>query len=203
MFQDFRSALIDQICFSHNQIELVFPGFDKKNLSRWQKKGYIIKLRNGLYTFPEFVDKPGFNYYFANRIYQPSYISLHYALNFYGVIPEVIKRITSVSTKKSMQFNNTAGVFVYQTVKPNIFFGYEIKEFDQVGVNIACIEKAIIDFFYLFPFYNSTEEIENLRFDNDILKNDVKLDKLNDYLLIINQKSLNQRISLMKKVYGL
>jgi len=203
MFYDFRNTFFQQVCFSHHQIELVFPKFDNKNLSRWQHKGYIIKLRNGLYTFPEHLDKPGMNLYVANRIYQPSYISLHYALNFYGIIPEVINRVTSVSTLKSKQFSNKLGEFSFQSVRPKLFFGYEIKRTDHWDIQMACPEKAIIDLFYLYPIYKTPEEIENLRFDRSFLKSSINVKKLDDYQYNINNKSLSQRLELMKKVYAL
>lgn len=44
------------------------------------RKGYLVRLRQGLYTFPEYRGKPEFAAYFAGKIYNPSYISLHKAL---------------------------------------------------------------------------------------------------------------------------
>lgn len=203
MFYDFRNVFFEQVCFSNHQIELVFPNFDSKNLSRWQKKSYIIKLRNGLYTFPEYIDKPNLNLYLANRLYQPSYISLHFALNFYGIIPEVINRVTSVSTLKSKQFNNALGEFTFQSVQPKMFFGYEIKKTDLWDVQMASPEKAVVDLFHLFPIYNTLEDMEHLRFDHVSLKESINIKKLDTYLSLINSSTLTHRINLMKKVYVL
>ena len=203
MYIDFKKIFFEQICFSHHQIELVFPKFDKKNLSRWQKKEYIVKLRNGLYTFPEYVNQNGFNLYAANRIYQPSYISLHYVLNFYGIIPEVINSVTSMSTLKSKQFNNSIGKFSFQTVQPKMFFGYEIKRTNSFDFQMACPEKALIDIFYLYPMYNTAKEIEQLRFDDSVLKEIVNLKKMNNFLKRIKNETLNYKVELMKKVYEL
>ena len=203
MFYNFRTIFFEQVCFSHHQIDVVFPNFDTNNLSRWQKKGYIIKLRNGLYTFPEYVDKPNLNLYIANRLYQPSYVSLHYALNFYGIIPEIITRVTSVSTLKSKQFNNVLGEFTFQSVQPKMFFGYEIKKTNQWKVQMACPEKALIDLFHLFPIYNTLDDMEQLRFNPSILKESINLVKLDAFLKHINSNLLNRRIKQMKKVYTL
>lgn len=203
MFIEFRNIFFEQFCFSNHQIELVFPKFDLKNLSRWQKKGYLVKLRNGLYTFPEHTQKHGFNMYVANKMYQPSYISLHYALNFYGIIPEVINKVTSVSTLKSNQFDNSIGEFSFQSIQPKLFFGYETKKTDSFDLLMACPEKALIDFFYLNPMYNTSEEIIQLRFDNTILKESVNIQKLDAFIKKINNNSLSKRIEIMKKVYEL
>ncbi len=203
MFYNFRSIFFEQVCFSHHQIELVFPNFDTKNLSRWQQKKYIIKLRNGLYTFPEYNDKPNLNLYVANRLYQPSYVSLHYALNFYGIIPEVINRVTSVSTLKSKQFNNALGEFTFQSVQTKMFFGFEIKKTELWDVQMATPEKALIDLFHLFPIYNTVEDMELLRFDPSSLRESINIEKLGVYLTRIKSPTLNNRINLMKKVYAL
>jgi len=203
MFYEFRKSFSEQLCFSHHQIELVFAKFDRNNLSRWQRKGYIIKLRNGLYTFPECLNKQAINLYVANRLYQPSYISLHYALNFYGIIPEIINTITSVTTLKTKRFSNDLGEFSFQSIQPKMFFGFEIKKTDLSGIQIASPEKAIIDLLQLYPIYNTTEDMEYLRFDRSILKSTINIKKLDDYNNLLNIKSLNRRIELIKKVYSL
>ncbi|MFP4000150.1 MAG: hypothetical protein ACLFUN_09930 [Desulfobacterales bacterium] len=55
------------------------PGTDQ--FSQWVKKGYIVRLKNGLYTFARALDKirPG---EVARLLYQPSYLSLESALSF-------------------------------------------------------------------------------------------------------------------------
>ncbi len=203
MYQLFRKTFFEHICFSNNQIKLNFPKFDNKNLVRWQEKGYIIKLRNGIYTFSEYLEKEEIDLYIANRIYRPSYISLHYVLNFYGIIPEVINSITSVSTIKTKQFNNVLGNFSYQTINSKMFFGYEVKKANNFDVLMATPEKALIDLFYLYPMYNTYEEIEYLRFDANILKNIINTKILDGYLNKINIKSINNKIEIMRKIYNI
>lgn len=61
-------------------------------------------LRNEYYAFPEFRQFPEASRYVANLIYSPSYISLHSALEFYGMIPEEVVQITSVTTLKAAKF---------------------------------------------------------------------------------------------------
>jgi predicted transcriptional regulator of viral defense system len=68
----------------NKQIYSFEPDFNSNNLTRWVKRGLLVKLRNGFYAFSEYFEKPGFSLYISNRIYKPSYISLHTALAFYG-----------------------------------------------------------------------------------------------------------------------
>ncbi len=59
IYQDFRNEFIDQVYFTSNQVYVWHPDFDKNNLRRWVNKKYLIKLRNGYYTFRELLDTAG------------------------------------------------------------------------------------------------------------------------------------------------
>jgi hypothetical protein len=52
----------------------------------------------------------------ANPLYGPSYISLEYALSYYGLIPERVESITSVTTKRSKKFITPLGSFSYEHI---------------------------------------------------------------------------------------
>ncbi len=99
--------------FNVQQIYAWQPRFNRLNLREWEKKGYIVKLRKEYYAFSDCRSIPGFTRYVANRIYRPSYISLHTALSYYGMIPEAVLQITSVTTLKTKSFNNDFGEYSY------------------------------------------------------------------------------------------
>lgn len=203
-FQDFRSSFYDQISFTIHQVYAWYPGFDKNNLSRWVKKGYLIKLRNGYYTFREYMSIQNINLYLANRIYRPSYISLHTALAFYGLIPESVTQTTSVCTLKTALFRNAIGVFSYKKINPQLFFGYDQLPFlQEKSIQIASPEKALIDLLYLYPFYNSQKELEELRLDEDIMEGHINTSRYFSYLEIIRSNALDKRANLLLKVYNL
>ena len=114
-------------CFNVNQVYAWDPGFNRNNLPRWVAKGLLIRLRQGLYTFPEYKGKADFPYYFANRMYNPSYISIHTALAFYGIIPETVVQITSITSLKTAFFSNPFGDYSYKTVQDDLMFGYDLR----------------------------------------------------------------------------
>lgn len=203
LFLDFKEKMYELVCFSVHQIYNWQPDFNSNNLTRWTEKGYIVKLRNGFYSFPEFINLPGANLFIANRIYKPSYISLHYALNFYGIIPESVVTITSVSSLKTITFKNPLGTFSYQSIKPVLLFGYDEKPFQNMVVKFASPEKAILDLLYLYPFYNSEKDIEQLRFDSSVLENTITRKTLHNHLDQFKSKALENRINLLMKVYQL
>jgi len=203
-FLEFKEQLFDLACFNIYQIYAWQPNFNRNNLTRWVKKGYLVRLRKGYFTFSEYKSKPDYSLYFANRIYRASYISLHTALSFYGMIPEAVVQITSVTTLKTILFTNDFGEYSYKNVKENLMFGYELKPMaDNRTIQFATPEKALLDLLYLYPFYNSEQELEELRLDEDYLQHDLNKDLLMEYCDKFGSKALEHRVKLLFKTYDL
>ena len=203
-YNEFRSKMFDQACFSIDQVFAWQPGFDRNNLSRWIKKGLLIRLRQGWFTFSEYKGKPDFAFYFANRIYRPSYISLHTALAFYGLIPEAVTQVTSVTPLKTAFFINHMGDYSYKTIKKELMFGYILKPLAKnMTLQMADPEKAILDLLYLYPEYNTEKELEELRLDEDYLHADLKRNLLMEYTDRFQSKAMEHRVQMLIKTYGL
>jgi predicted transcriptional regulator of viral defense system len=203
-YNEFRKKMFDLACFNINQVYAWQPDFSRNNLVRWINKGLIIRLRKGYYTFPEFKGKADYPFYFANRIYRPSYISLHSALSFYGMIPEAVVQITSVTSLKTAAFSNEFGEYSYQTVKQELMFGYDLKPMEGGHTFLlARPEKALIDLLYLYPFYDSKQELEELRLDESFLNEDLNKDLLMDYTSRFKVKALERRVMLLMITYRL
>lgn len=203
-FLTFRERLYPMGCFNTNQVLLWEKNFDRNNLTRWCQRGLLVKLRNQYYAFPEYQQMPDFSRYVANRIYTPSYISLHSALSFYGMIPEEVVQLTSVTTQKTAKFENAFGTFHYQNVKTPLYFGYELKTMQNGrGLLFATPEKALLDLLYLNPYYKTEEEMEELRLDEDFMQSDFNKERFSDYLAKIGSKALEQRVRRLIKVYDL
>ena len=200
----FKTKMTELVCFDLNQIYAVQPDFDRNNLVRWKKKGYIVALRNGCFTFPDFLSKPDYAFYFANRMYRPSYVSLHSALAYYGIIPEAVVQITSVSSLKTAFFSNPFGEFSYRNLKSELMFGYDLKPTDKRrSMLFAMPEKAVLDLLYLYPFYNNEQEMNGLRFDEAFMQHDLNVERLNEFAEKFKSKALRKRVDLLLKVYEL
>lgn len=203
-FIDFRNKLIGLGCFSLNQIKVAYPEFHQNNIVRWCKQGLLWPLRQSWYVFPECMKEPDFERYIACKIYDPSYISLQYALCFYDLIPEAVTDITSVTTLKTSCFENEFGHYNYKSLKPSMFFGYKpMINKDGKGFFLATPEKAILDFLYLYPQYKTEEDMVELRFDEDFLEDELDWERFNDYLKRMNCKALTKRAKLLKRAYNL
>lgn len=203
-YLEFKNRMFDLVCFNTHQVYAWNPDFDRNNFVRWVKKGLLLRLRQGYYTFPEYKSNSDFSLFFANRIYRPSYISLHTALAFYGIIPEAVVQITSVTTLKTASFQNEFGEYVYKSIRKELMFGYDIKPIaNGQSLQLAQPEKALLDLLYLYPFYSTEEDMENLRIDEDFLQDELNLQRMEDYLLRFKSKALQKRVELLKDTYGL
>ena len=203
-FLIFKERMYPMGCFNINQVLLWEKDFDRNNLTRWCRKGLLVKLKNLYYAFPEYRQVPDFSRYVANRIYAPSYISLHSALAFYGMIPEEVVQLTCVTTLKTARFENPFGVFHYQNLKTQHYFGYEIKTMQNGrGLLFATPEKALLDLLYLNPYYKTEQDMEELRLDEDFMQSEFNTERFSDYLSRFGSKALEKRVRLLLKVYGL
>jgi len=152
-YLELKSKLLSYPLFSTKELKL-FLGSDfnrslLNNLKRWENDGLIIRLRKGLYLLQ--IDKERVNpMVLAERIYSPSYISLEFALSYYGIIPEAVFTVTSISTKKSNFLTiPDVGYYSYQTIKKKAFGGYITYVENGISYSLAEPEKALLDFFYL------------------------------------------------------
>lgn len=203
-YWEFRQQFFELGCFSTHQIYAWRPDFDRNNLTHWLKKGLLLRLRKEYFAFPEYLARPDYAKYIANRIYKPSYISLHTALSFYGMIPEAVVQLTSVTSLKTASFKNAFGEYAYRNVKSRLMFGYGARALeDGRTFLLAEPEKALLDLLYLYPFYKDAASLESLRLDEDFMQEEVNVERLNDYCARFACKALDKRVNLLMKIYGL
>ena len=189
-------------CFSVNQVHAIVPTFNRSNLYQWQKAGYIVSLRQGWYAFADYMQQPDYARYFAGKICAPSYISLHTALSFYGMIPEAVVEITSVTTQKTSRYENAFGQFSYQTIRPRIFWGFEPKTMrDGKQYMMATPEKAIIDLLYLYPQYSTEDEMRELRLDEDWMRDELDKERLMGYVERVGSPVITKRVKTLIETY--
>lgn len=200
----FRNEMLDLGCFSIHEIYAWDPGFDRNNFVRWTQKGYLIRLRRGMYAFAEYKGDPGMATYFAGRMYRPSYISLHSALSFYGLIPESVVQITSVTPLKTKIFTNDFGEYSYKSIRENLMFGYAPRQLANGRTTAyATLEKALLDLLYLYPFYKTEQALIDLRLDEDVLHDNLDRVKWGNLTARFQSGALEKRAQLLTKVYEL
>ncbi len=162
----------------------------QNQLQLWTEKRLLIRLRRGLYCvqFPEGgPDLP--DLYLANRIYEPSYVSLETALSFYSLIPEVAIQVTAVTTRQTKLFKNKFGSFKYSSCKNEAYLGYKIMLYEGFKIYIAEKEKAIVDFIYFKQRIGERVNPDRERFDREGLEK-ISWNKVFRYARIYNKKTL-------------
>lgn len=118
----------------------------RDKISRMIAKKEIIQVKKGLYTLsPEF-GAPINLKVLANLVYGPSYISLEYALSYWGLIPEKVEEITSMTNKRNKVFETPVGRFSYKYLENSKFStGIERISDENGSFLIASKEKAVCD----------------------------------------------------------
>ncbi|MBL7070438.1 MAG: hypothetical protein ISS27_03075 [Candidatus Omnitrophica bacterium] len=157
----------------------------KVQISRWAKSGKLIQLKRGMYVLsPVYRKVEPYGPFIAATLKQPSYLSLEKALEFHGLIPEGVKVYTSLATKWQDTFKSKVGVFSYQHIRKELFWGYvSVSLKGQTGF-IASPEKALLDFFYVKKIRATFEYLQEMRLQN--------LDKLNPEKLLSCAKRFNK-----------
>ncbi len=163
------ALLIKTPIFSKNDILLAGGNVYDYQLSTWVKKGYLLKIKNGIYIFTRDYEKIK-GEEIATVLYQPSYLSMESALSAYGIIPEMVYSYVSVTAKTNRTFDNKFGHFIYRHLKGELFWGYREVKTGSGRYLMAEPEKAVLDYLYLnLSKINSKSDFENLRFNEDRL----------------------------------
>ncbi len=169
-------------------------------LSRWRKSGRLIQLRRGWYALaPPYRKAEPHPFFIANQLKRASYISLQSALSFYGMIPEYVPVITSVTTGRPEVLNTPEGTFQYKHVKNAFFSGYHGIEIagDKI-VFIATPEKSLMDLIYLTPGSQSLEYLQELRLQNDeVLDMDKMMEMADDF----RSAKLISAVKLLRRIF--
>lgn len=128
--------------------------FPRNKIAGIEQEGKIIRLKRGMYVVSPEVSKQLLSIeLIANHIYGPSYVSMESALRYYGLIPEQVYTVRSMTTNRSKKFENPVGSFEYITVDREY---YPIGITQQIIENkytflIASPEKALCDMITATP----------------------------------------------------
>ena len=155
--------------------------YPRDKIHQWLKSGDLVRVKKGLYIFGETASKGFYSpEVLANLIYGPSAISLKYALAHYGLIPERVSMVTSITNKRYKYFSTPVGNFVYHYLNNKKYYvGIQTQETSsKQPFFIASPEKAlsdqitIVDKKVQFKTFDDVEAylFHNLRIDPYIFK---------------------------------
>jgi predicted transcriptional regulator of viral defense system len=112
------------------------------------KQQMLVQVKRGLYVAgPRLSIVSPEPFLIANHLYGPSYVSLETALSHWGLIPERVYEISSVTTNNSKTYKTAIGRFSYKHM-PLPYYSFGIKQVTltkKQTVLMASQEKALCD----------------------------------------------------------
>lgn len=167
---------IGNIPVSTAAIASVYPDIKSGNqkVRQLEQNGEIIRLKKGLYVVSPTVSRvPLSSELIANHLYAPSYISMSAALRYYGLIPETVYTMQSMTLKHSRTFETPVGRFEYRQINRDAFpVGVTSINKGTYAFLMATPEKALCDLIANSPKVN-------LRYVKDVesyLEEDIRMD---------------------------
>lgn len=146
----------------------VDPADVRRQLSRWTAGGKLYQLRRGLYALaPPFQKVKPHPFLLANRMVRGSYVSCQSALAYYGLIPEYVPTVTSVTPGRPARWQTPFGIFEFYHLKSDLLRGYrQVEAARGQKVFVAAPEKALLDLIHLQPGADSPAYLRELRLQN-------------------------------------
>ncbi len=170
---------IGQEIVDYNQLKDVLKNYThpRGKISDWIRRGELIRVKKGLYVFGQAVARAPFSLeVLANLIYGPSAISLNYALSYYGLIPESVHTITSITNKRNKEFETPIRRFTYRYLSDEKYaIGIQLLTPNKnTNFLIATPEKALCDIIALASKNLIIKSQQDL---TDFLLNDLRIDE--------------------------
>ncbi len=146
----------------------VDPSDVRRQLSRWTKAGWLYQLRRGLYALaPPFQKIKPHPFLIANRLARGSYVSCQSGLAYYGLIPEYVPVVTSVTSGRPARWQTPFGDFELRHLSSHLLRGYRLLDLSEAQkAFVATPEKALLDLIHLHPGADAPEYLRELRLQN-------------------------------------
>lgn len=137
----------------------------RQTLSRWTKRGHILRLKRGLYMTRRFYELHQGDVDFVPAvsaiILPQAYLSLHYILQRASILTEVTYPVTAITPKNTRTIENQIGVFDYHHIRSGLYRGFSQREYHGILYNQASVAKALFDYLYLRPLPRQLQTHKN------------------------------------------
>lgn len=165
-------------CFEEAVKVVGLKATTKSLLQQYTKKGYLVKVKRGLYAAVNLFDhEPTANkFVIASKITDTAVVSHHSAFEFYGYANQVSYDITVTSGSKFNDFDFNG--FHYTRLQPSVSCGVVIH---PSGERVTDIERTVLDTVNDFEKNMGFEELIQCIFAIPILNEDKLLAYLAEY----------------------
>jgi predicted transcriptional regulator of viral defense system len=164
-----KTVTFDQI---QDIVEPTSPGALRSRVAELAHSGWLVRLKKGMFLIVTDISTLGFSdvspFVIAQTLIPHSYISFEAALQYHGVYDQMLNRIDSVSTQISKSYEVLHTHYTYSRIKSNLYFGFHSEMIDRQSVDVAEIEKAILDILYFRSSdYTISLVVEKLKEDQE------------------------------------
>lgn len=129
-------------------------------ISLLAKIGWLLRVKKGLYVIVTDFSTLGFNdlsmYLIVKALNENSYISFESALQHHGIFDQMLSVVESVTFERARKYKFQNTKINFLKIKKKLYFGFSSERIEYDVVNIADIEKAILDMLY---FRNNSYDI--------------------------------------------
>ncbi|MBU1782825.1 type IV toxin-antitoxin system AbiEi family antitoxin domain-containing protein [bacterium] len=163
-----------------------------KMLSRWAKKGWLSRIRRGIYvpvplesrTSDTSLEDP---WIIAQRLFAPCYIGGWSAMEYWGLTEQIFRDILIMTTQKPRERNIVikGTKFILHTIPEKDIFGVSPIWREQIKVSVSDPARTILD------MLTDPQLGGGIRFTMDIFTNYLKSDKRNITMLMEYAKRLD------------
>ena len=204
--------LIEKDVFDYTQLIHVLAEYRKPRdvVSSLLRKEQIIRVRKGLYLFGALWQRqPVPREMLANLVYGPSLLSINYALAWYGLIPERVDVLTSITSGRSRHFNTPLGRFSYTHLSQERFtFGATIQKSNTGNWLITEPIKALADKVWTDKRFQPTSPasyadylFEDLRIDEATLAGVYNKFNMNNLVHAYSTRKVTWMVEFLSKRY--
>jgi len=173
-----------------SQLKNTKKNYSSLVLERLTKKNILKRIKKGSYTSSTNI------YALATNLVFPSYLSFWTGIAYKGYTEQIINTIFVATTKKTRDIEFEGYKIKFIKLSKNNFFGYSKEISGNEEIFIATQEKLLIDCLLYQRYSGNIDEIikfiESAQFD---------IQKIREYLKIIKNNSLKQKIGYLLEKY--
>jgi len=157
------SKLLENAILSHgrilnsSQLKNIFSkdyssGEVNNRVSLLAKIGWLLRIKKGLYVIVTDFSTLGFNdlsiYLIVKALNENSYISFESALQHHGIFNQMLSIVESATFERARKYKFQNTKINFLKIEKKLYFGFSSERIESDFVNIADIEKAILDMLY-------------------------------------------------------
>jgi len=162
-----------------------------------ERKKWLERVARGLYQFipltygyPERIP-PANSFVIGSSLVDPYYFSYYTSNSHYGLTTQMPFTLFIATTKKKPDLEWSGSVFKFVTLSQHKFFGYKKERVIDIEVNMAELEKSLVDSFDKPKYAGGIEQLVRITWQG-VLR--VDEGKLVEYAVRMNSHSLIQRL---------